>query len=140
MQWLNWRDRLLLIDGAHNPAGAEMLRHYVDHSDRVSHPVRWVIGMLKTKDHEDIFKALLRSGDSLYLVPVPDHLSADLEPLVTLATTVCPGLKECNVYDDVMAGLEASVRENERNSTIVLCGSLYLIGHFFKLTAVETQH
>jgi len=30
LQWLTWGDRQILIDGAHNPASAEVLREYVD--------------------------------------------------------------------------------------------------------------
>ncbi|GAB4383542.1 MAG: folylpolyglutamate synthase/dihydrofolate synthase family protein [Elainellaceae cyanobacterium] len=133
LQWLTWHNYPILIDGAHNPAGAEMLRHYIDHSDRVTHPICWVIGMLSTKDHADVFRALLRRGDRLFLVPVPDHLSADLASLTEIAQTVCPGLAESKQYDDVMAGLKAAVQANQAApSTIVLCGSLYLIGHFFQ--------
>lgn len=133
LQWLTWHNHPILIDGAHNPAGAEMLRHYIDHSDRVTHPVCWVIGMLSTKDHADVFRALLRPGDRLFLVPVPDHLSADLASLAEVAKTVCPDLAESRQYDDVIAGLKAAIQINQgAHSTIVLCGSLYLIGHFFQ--------
>jgi dihydrofolate synthase / folylpolyglutamate synthase len=131
LQWVNWQNRPLLIDGAHNPAGAAALRQYLDQSDRVSHPIHWVIGMLSTKDHGDVFKALLRSGDSLFLVPVPDHLSADLTMLAAIAQESCPDLKQCHVYPDLTAGLDAATKSAASDSTLVLCGSLYLIGYFF---------
>lgn len=138
LQWFTWRGQPILIDGAHNPAGAEMLRHYVENSDRVTQPISWVMGMIGTKDHSDVFKALLRPGDSLFLVPVPDHLSADLDALATLAKAICPQLNACTVHEDCMRGLEAAVRDRgASNATIVLCGSLYLIGDFLKQTAHE---
>jgi dihydrofolate synthase / folylpolyglutamate synthase len=127
LQWMKWRDRALLIDGAHNPAGAAMLRRYLD-QQRANQPIQWVIGMIGTKDHADVFRALLRAGDRVYLVPVPDHLPADMDSLALMAETVCPGLATCRVYTDVMAALEAAL---EQDLTTVLCGSLYLIGHFF---------
>jgi dihydrofolate synthase/folylpolyglutamate synthase len=133
LQWFNWRNQPILIDGAHNPAGAEMLRHYVDQSDRVRQPIHWVMGMLTNKDHADVFKALLRPGDRLFLVPVPDHLSADLDTLCRLAQDICP-LAKCSIHSDVIAGLEAAIAARPAtDSTLVLCGSLYLIGHFFSL-------
>jgi len=136
LQWFEWQQRSILIDGAHNPAGAAMLRHYVDHSDRVNHPVCWVMGMIVNKDHADVFQALLRSGDSLILVPVPDHLSADLNSLATLALESCPDLTHCEIQPDVIAGLKTAHQLHQQGTgTIVLCGSLYLIGHFFKLVA-----
>ncbi|MGV0024816.1 bifunctional folylpolyglutamate synthase/dihydrofolate synthase [Phormidesmis priestleyi] len=136
LQWFSWndplrvtrRDRKLLIDGAHNPASAGVLRQFVDTLD--SSPVHWVMGMLSTKDHADVFKELLRSGDSLYLVPVPGHSSANPEELSTLALQICPNLDHCSVYDDVFLGLEIAMQKTS-TELIVLCGSLYLIGHFF---------
>lgn len=134
LQWYQWQDQQILIDGAHNPAGAEMLRHYVDHSDRVQRPISWVVGIIGTKDHADILKALLRPGDRLFLVPVPDHVATDLEAMAQLALDVCPELKQCTTYDDVIPGLEAAKAADSEHSTIVLAGSLYLIGHFFHCT------
>jgi dihydrofolate synthase/folylpolyglutamate synthase len=133
MQWFDWQGQTILIDGAHNPAGAEMLRQYVDSSDRISYPICWVMGLLSTKEPQAIFTALLRPGDSLVLVPVPDHLSADLQVLADTATAVCPMLKEYRLESDVITGLTtATAIRSTPNSTIVLCGSLYLIGDFFK--------
>lgn len=132
LQWTTWNDRRLLIDGAHNRAAAFALRHYVDTLDT---PVTWVMGMLSTKDHADIFKALLRSRDRLYLVPVPGHSSADPDKLALLAQTICPELADCHTYPDLETGLQAvtSNTPEESERLIVLCGSLYLVGYFFKM-------
>lgn len=127
LQWTSWRNHRLLIDGAHNPAAAIALRQYVDTLEKS--PIHWVMGMLSTKDHADIFSALLRKGDRLYLVPVPDHSSADPEYLATLAQNICPELADCRTYPDLTAGLEAAISPE---SLLVLCGSLYLLGHFLE--------
>jgi dihydrofolate synthase / folylpolyglutamate synthase len=138
LQWTTWSDRPLLIDGAHNPAGATMLRQYIDSSDQVQRPIVWVIGMIGGKDHQDILKELLRPGDSLHLVPVPDHLPIDLLELADLARQACPELGCCQIHLDLMAGLQAAAQAQTKPSdlvpisTIVLCGSLYLIGQFLK--------
>lgn len=138
LQWLTWQGHPLLIDGAHNPAGAEMLRHYLDHSPQVAQPIRWVLGMIGTKDHADILSALLRPGDSLYLVPVPEHVESDLSQLATLAQSICPTLAVCQTYADLMEGLEVAVQDSNqapnltKAGTLVLCGSLYLLGYFLK--------
>ena len=134
MQWFRWRERQILIDGAHNPAGAMALRSFVDSNQ--AQPIHWVMGMIANKDHADVFQALLRPGDSLYLVPVPEHLPVSLPELAALAQAACPTLKRCQTYPDVIAGLEAATDCSAEcpDSAIVLCGSLYLIGHFFKLT------
>jgi dihydrofolate synthase / folylpolyglutamate synthase len=136
MQWLEWQGEPILIDGAHNPAGANLLRHYIDHSDRVVRPVCWVMGLLTTKEPKAIFHELLRPGDALVLVPVPDHLSADSQQLADIAINICPELQACHQEPDVMTGLKTAMtlRSNDQPDlgTIVLCGSLYLIGDFFR--------
>lgn len=131
LQWTTWKNRLLLIDGAHNPAAAVALRQYVDTQQT---PVTWVMGILSTKDHADIFSALLRPGDQLYLVPVPDHSSADPEDLAILAQNICPELAHCSSYSNLETGLDAAFLNTPetRKQLIVLCGSLYLVGHFLQ--------
>jgi dihydrofolate synthase / folylpolyglutamate synthase len=140
LQWITWQDQPVLIDGAHNPAAAIALRHYIDNSERVRQPIHWVMGMLTTKDHADVFKALLREGDRLYLVPVPDHLSAEPEALAKLALEICPDLASCEVCEDAIAALQAATKTGAVESfTPVLCGSLYLIGHFFRNSSIKTR-
>lgn len=132
LQWSTWQNHPLLIDGAHNPAAAIALRSYVDSLDK---PVTWVMGMLSTKDHEDIFEVLLKPKDELHLVPVPDHSSAKPEDLAALGTQVCPNLSNCQTYQDVFSALNTvinSAKNADTEKLIVLCGSLYLIGHLFE--------
>lgn len=131
MQWFSWQGQSLLIDGAHNSAGARMLRRYVDESDRTPHPISWVLGMLSNKDHAEVLGALLREGDRLYPVPVPDHLTADPQDMATLAQTLCPGLAYSLPQADVFAALDTAYQRAE-GGTVVLCGSLYLIGQFLR--------
>jgi dihydrofolate synthase/folylpolyglutamate synthase len=136
LQWVTWGKESnpypLLIDGAHNPAAALVLRQYVD-DWWASHPgepqgTTWLMGMLATKDHRDIFTALLRPGDALHLVPVPGHESAQPKDLGAIARTVCPGLARCDLHTSLRVGLEAM--GDTPAPLRVLCGSLYLVGHF----------
>jgi dihydrofolate synthase / folylpolyglutamate synthase len=122
---VKYGDLSLLIDGAHNPAAAQALRQY---ADTLEAPVTWVMGILTTKDHKEIFTALLRSGDCLHLVPVPDHSSADPLDLAVIARTICPNLATCETYDNLFAALKAV----KCDRPVILCGSLYLVGYFLK--------
>lgn len=131
MQWITWRNHKLLLDGAHNPNAAQVLRDYVDTLNFKS--VTWVMGMLSTKDHEDIFKALLRPNDRLCLVPVPDHSSAAPSELAELAEKICPELS-CSTYPNLSLALEAALALTKDN-LVVLCGSLYLVGYFLQTQA-----
>ncbi|NEN99058.1 MAG: bifunctional folylpolyglutamate synthase/dihydrofolate synthase, partial [Moorea sp. SIO3I7] len=133
LQWTSWENHHLLIDGAHNQASAQVLRQYVD---TLGKSVNWVMGILSTKDHAGIFNALLRPGDRLSLVPVPDHSSAELDYLATLAQQICPTLADCATYPELVTGLRAIFNKAEPDERItVLCGSLYLVGHFLRTQA-----
>jgi dihydrofolate synthase/folylpolyglutamate synthase len=136
-QWLGrlhlteWKGMKLLVDGAHNPAAAKVLRQYVDtvHAGAV----HWLMGMLSTKDHADIFEALLREGDRLTLVPVPEHSSANPQQLSDLARSVCPGLGMCETAPTLNEGLKRLKEDGITPVPLkVLCGSLYLAGEFYQ--------
>lgn len=127
IEWVKWQNRDLLIDGAHNVASAEVLRQYVDSLNK---PIIWVMGMLNTKDHEGIFKQLLRPDDQLHLVPVPDHSTAQPEELAILAKTIQPQLKQVQIYDDLFTALEFLTSNKGEEEVLTLCGSLYLLGYF----------
>jgi dihydrofolate synthase/folylpolyglutamate synthase len=138
LQWVEWLDanhqrHPLLLDGAHNPGAALELRRYVDRwwaqRGEPAGATQWLMGMLATKDHSDIFKALLRPGDDLYLVPVPGHQTADPKVLAAIAHQSCSALSHCQSYSDLTTGLRAMVEKP--SSLKVVCGSLYLIGNFF---------
>ncbi|MGD1941721.1 MAG: bifunctional folylpolyglutamate synthase/dihydrofolate synthase [Leptolyngbyaceae cyanobacterium] len=159
LQWLTWpaqgaRSQPWLIDGAHNTAAATVLRAYVDDISQ-PHPapaiaaelkqqgltlplareVTWVMGMLTTKDHADVFTALLRPGDRLHLVPVPDHSSMTPTALQEIALAVCPELADCTPYENLEQGLTGAIADP--TTLKILCGSLYLVGYFFQTQLPE---
>lgn len=129
LQQTTWKNRNILIDGAHNPAAAIALREYVDRLNNHPSPINWVIGILATKDCDDILKALLKKGDRLYLVPVPDQNSSSPAELAAQAQIICPELTLCQAFPDLTTALDAAVTGD--NLTI-LCGSLYLVGYFLQ--------
>lgn len=144
LQWTMWSSKdkdqtqPLLIDGAHNQAAAQALREFVQ-AVNPDKPLTWVIGMLSTKDHAGILSALLRPGDRVYGVPVPGHDSVNPQELVRLAREICPDLGDCFACADLVTGLEATTHvtleiglKPTTASTVILCGSLYLVGHFLK--------
>ena len=137
LQWTTWKNNPLLIDGAHNPAAAIALRHYVN---TLNKPVTWVMGMLSTKDHEDVLEVLLKPNDELHLVPVPDHSTAAPEALAAIANRVCPRLHKCQTHADVFTALDiAMASKSDGDRLTVLCGSLYLVGHFLQYSNMHNS-
>lgn len=138
LQWAEYNiggcDRKLLIDGAHNLAAAEFLRDFVDRLYPFQRK-RWVIGMLDTKDHLGILKALLSPQDLLFTVPIPSHQTADPQILAQLGTQLVESTPQS--YANLQLGLEAAFTiDDSRSDLVVLCGSLYLVGEFLKTNLV----
>jgi dihydrofolate synthase / folylpolyglutamate synthase len=133
IQWTTWKNQKLLIDGAHNPAGAEVLRNYVDTLDKSS--ITWVMGMMAKKDHAEIFQALLQPGDRLFVVPVPHGDSAEPSQLAQLARETTPQLQLSQAEQDLESALDSAFADS--NSLVILCGSLYLIGDFLSKSNIE---
>ncbi len=88
------------------------------------------MGMLSTKEHDRVFQTLLRPNDRLHLVPVPEHSSADEHQLAKLAKNICPGLSLCDTHSDLSKALSTAFSSD--SNLVVLCGSLYLVGHFLQ--------
>ncbi|NJN00042.1 MAG: bifunctional folylpolyglutamate synthase/dihydrofolate synthase [Phormidesmis sp. RL_2_1] len=132
-----WQGHPLLIDGAHNADAARSLRTYLDKTFP-HQAITWLMGMLDTKDHAGVFTALLRTGDQLHLVPVPGHLSAEPTQLAKQAQQLCPNLSAVKTHLTLAAGLRSATETVAQNATdhqrppTVLCGSLYLIGDFYR--------
>jgi dihydrofolate synthase / folylpolyglutamate synthase len=120
LEWKQWRGRPVLIDGAHNDDSAQWLRQAVDGLG--NGPIAWIVGMMGTKDHASFLAAILRPGDRLYCVPVPDPNTADPVRLVAIGLEQQVESETCG---DVRQALELATVERDR---IVICGSLYLLG------------
>lgn len=124
-----WVGEHLLIDGAHNPEAAARLRAYLDYHRPGA--VRWLIGVLETRDARSILGALLRSGDTVMTVPIAGVASHDPRGLSAIA----------HLYEGITAqdysSLEEALAEVEQHRTglSVLCGSLYLVGEYFACTS-----
>jgi len=138
LQWMTYRDQQnqshpLLIDGAHNVAGAKLLREYISQTFP-NQPVRWVVGILNTKDQTGIMTALLEPQDYLFAVPVPDHATTPPTELVALSESILnhPGTSYQNLTDGLTAALHHPI---STAAPVVVCGSLYLIGQLLALNS-----
>jgi len=125
LQWVHWQGKKILLDGAHNPQAAQILRQYIDEQNFP--PVHWIIGLLKTKDAVEILHHLLRSGERVSFVPIPGHHYHETAYLNDLAQRICPGIFS-QTYADSCSVLSAIAPSD----ITVICGSLYLIGQVLK--------
>ena len=113
-----------LIDGAHNPAGAETLRAYLD--EFATRPLTLVFGAMRDKQLEQIGAILFPVADLLVLTRVRNPRSATAEILEPIAARYARGkvLKS----DSGDAALDLALANTSSDGMICIAGSLYLVG------------
>jgi dihydrofolate synthase/folylpolyglutamate synthase len=115
---------VFLIDGAHNPAGAESLRAYLDAF--AQRPLTLVFGAMRDKQLEQIGEILFPVADLLVLTEVNNPRSATSEVLEPIAQRFARGKILKN--DDSATALQIAVENTSREGMICVAGSLYLVG------------
>jgi dihydrofolate synthase/folylpolyglutamate synthase len=113
-----------LIDGAHNPAGAESLRAYLD--EFASRPLTLVFGAMRDKQLEQIGEILFPVADLLVLTTVRNPRSATAETLEPVAMRYARGIVVKS--DNSEAALATALANTSSVGMICIAGSLYLAG------------
>lgn len=108
-----------LLDGAHNPAGAQALRDYLD---ELNHPLTIIFGAMRDKKLDRIAEILFPIADLLILTPIDNPRSASVETLARLARrTVIETASSAEA-------LRTAIAQTPKDGLICVTGSLYLIG------------
>jgi dihydrofolate synthase/folylpolyglutamate synthase len=120
---MEWRGAAVILDAAHNPAGARALRQYLD--DEGWRDVTFVIGVMKDKDVTGMLAPLAPIAATIICTtpPTPRALSAD--DLATRAASLCPADVEIRAIPDPATAIAAAARPGAR---VVAAGSIFLIG------------
>ena len=113
-----------LIDGAHNPAGAESLRNYLD--ELAVRPLTLVFGAMRDKQLEQMGEILFPCADTLILTTIDNPRSASIERLQEVADQFARG--RIMTSESSAAALRIAESETPPEGLICIAGSLYLIG------------
>jgi dihydrofolate synthase/folylpolyglutamate synthase len=113
-----------LLDGAHNPAGCQSLREYLD--EFAKRPLTLVFGAMRDKQLDQIGELLFPFADVLILTPVDNPRSAPTEMLRPVATRFARG----TILESASSSeaLELAIEKTPPEGLICITGSLYLIG------------
>jgi dihydrofolate synthase/folylpolyglutamate synthase len=122
LQLIEKGGRRFLLDGAHNVAGAKVLREALE-KDFGSEKRTLVLGILEDKDWRHICEALAPLADMILAVPVSSNRTAKAEELAEACRAVNPTAKVL-----VCASLAEALRAAPTGHLIVITGSLYLVG------------
>jgi dihydrofolate synthase/folylpolyglutamate synthase len=122
LEWLRLPDAGdVLIDAAHNPAGARALAAYV-RSTVGSLPM--VIGVMRDKDADGIIRELAPAVTRFMVTPVDSPRAMPPHDLAVRIRTVAP-----EVPCDVTANpTEAAVHSSQQHGRVVVAGSIFLVG------------
>lgn len=123
--------RVALLDGAHNPAGAETLRAALGQYYPGLRPTL-VLGILEDKDWAAMCETLAPLASRLLLVPVKSGRSAAPEALETTCRRAAPG-----VPVTVGHSLSEALAGSEGDPFRLIAGSLYLVGEALELLHVS---
>ena len=117
----------VILDGAHNPAGAAVLRAALDkyYSGK---KICFIFGMMGDKDISQVITTLFRKEDTVYTVRADEGTRA-AEP-EALAEQIGPQAKAMH---DLAAAYKTALAEVGEDGLVCVCGSLYLVGTFKKM-------
>lgn len=113
-----------LLDGAHNPAGAQALRTYLGEFGR--RPLTLIFGAMRDKKLDRIAEAVFPLADCLILTPIDNPRAATTETLTPLAAEFCPG--KVLTAESSAAAVLLAIAQTPADGLICVTGSLYLIG------------
>ena len=122
LELLRWRGVDVLVDGAHNPAGARALASYLHDTYRAPSPM--VVGIMGDKKIDEIIGALAPAAAMFVFTAARTPRAAPPADLLARAAAIAPGVPAIAIADPI-AGLEHA---RAAGSPVVVAGSLYLAG------------
>lgn len=126
------RDPLFIIDGAHNPEGAAMLRKALDEYFP-GKPVTFIMGVLTDKDYISMMKIVLPGCKRLVAITTDSPRALSAVELAKSASSYC---KNIQISDTIERAVSMCMESASAEDVICAFGSLYYIGavrEIFKL-------
>jgi len=129
---VNWPGRLevistspnVVLDGAHNPAGAIALRESLEREFKYRHLIL-LIGIMKDKDAGSILQTLAPLADHIILSrPHADRASTP----ASLLTVLGQNGKSAEIVEDLGEAIGKGLSIMDREDLLCITGSLYTVG------------
>lgn len=130
LEKLKFRNYDIYVDGAHNMAGAQRLQEFVQ---TFKTNVTWIVGFSQHKDIYGILQCLLQDNDTV--------MSMEFDSPENMPWVKCASHEQIENHVQNLAvntnffrvdSFDDAIRCIDVNSTIVVCGSLYLISQVYK--------
>lgn len=131
---LEWLPDNILLDGAHNPAGAEVLADYLRQLGLQR--LHLVVGLKADKQAEQLLTPLFPFVERLYAVRPPVDESIAPEKLVQLAAK--SGILAAS-YADPQVALAAARESRGEGQVLLVAGSLFLVAAVREILLPATE-
>ena len=130
LEIINYIDKKILVDCAHNYPAAKALSNERGNWNNQEEGIYWIIGVQKQKDMPAILKTLLKKNDHLLLVPVPNQPSWKLKDLFEVEGIDFQKIIEFEKFEFAIKYLFALKKWPINHP--VLTGSIFLVAEFIK--------
>jgi dihydrofolate synthase/folylpolyglutamate synthase len=120
----------ILLDGAHNPGGAEILAAWLKQSFGLNFTL--VLGILNDKDWRRMCGILAPLAARILVVPVPSERSAAQDELAQACRGANPRAQTA-----AYGSLSEALAQTENDPLVVIAGSLYLVGEAIELLGLS---
>ncbi|HUF47912.1 MAG TPA: folylpolyglutamate synthase/dihydrofolate synthase family protein [Vicinamibacterales bacterium] len=122
LELLHWQGQPVLLDAAHNPAGARALVSYL--GDAFGRRLPLVVGIMRDKAIDEMLRVLAPAASRFVLTAADTPRAASATELSEQARRVCPDVPQVVAANPV----DALARAASAGSPVVVAGSLYLVG------------
>jgi dihydrofolate synthase / folylpolyglutamate synthase len=126
--------RRTLLDGAHNPEGAQLLRKFL--KARKPSEIHMVFGAVRDKNIQEIGAAVFPLAKRIYLTPLKNTRTADPAEIAGMHSRYCTRM---TIHPDMYDALQAAWAECPRTGLVVVTGSLYLVGELLPVVQAYTK-
>ncbi len=129
LELIEYEGRQLLLDGAHNMAGAKTLQEFLRAYEQ-GVPITMMFGVMSDKAIAGMAEMLFPFATTLIATRINNPRSADPLVISEAATQLAtPSIRA----ESVAAALQEALQRTPANGLICVCGSLYLIGEVKRL-------
>ncbi|WP_313972659.1 folylpolyglutamate synthase/dihydrofolate synthase family protein [uncultured Selenomonas sp.] len=126
----------IVVDGAHNPAGAAALKESLDAAFAGEKRVL-LLGILEDKDYRAMLRTFVRADDRVVITPPDSARAGDPENLARVAREIT---QEVEVVPAADAALSCALDRAAGQRILCAAGSLYLIGNLRRLLLERGAH
>ena len=130
LEIINYLNKKILVDCAHNYPAAKALSNERGNWDNEETGIYWIIGVQRQKDIFAILKTLLKKNDHLLLVPVPNQPSWQLKDITLIKEISFQNIIEFEKFEFAIEYL-FTLKKWPTNHP-VLTGSIFLVAEFIK--------